>query len=164
MDNQRIIRGRTLTAEDVTAINKLIQDNQDWSLRRLSRELCVHWDWRNAKGELRDIACRTILLRLHRAGEISLPVGRHSGNNHQRQDSIVEVDVDKTAICVELSALAPIKLVVTRTGSDEHRLFKYLIHRYHYLGLGRVPGESISYMVFSADGRPVACLLFAAAA
>ena len=68
---------------------------RNWSRRRLSRELCVNWAWRNAKGELRDIACRTVLLRLHRAGEITLPVGRHNGNNHRRQDSIVEVDVDE---------------------------------------------------------------------
>ena len=164
MENQRIIHGRTITAEDVTAIHELIQNHLDWSRRRLSRELCVNWDWRNAKGQLRDIACRTVLLRLHRAGEITLPVGRHNGNNHRRQDRIVEVDVDETPICVELSALAPVKLVVAHTGSDEHRLFKYLVHRHHYLGLGRVPGETISYMAFSASGCPVACLLFAAAA
>jgi hypothetical protein len=164
MENQRIIHGRTITAEDVTAINELVQDHPDWSRRRLSRELCVNWNWSNAKGQLRDIACRTVLLRLHRAGEITLPVGRHNGNNHRRQDRIVEVDVDETALCVELSALVPVKLVVTCTGSDEHRLFKYLVHRHHYLGLGRVPGETISYMAFSADGRPIACLLFAAPA
>ncbi len=124
MENQRIIHGRTITAEDVTAIHELVQNHPDWSRRRLSRELCVNWDWRNAKGQLRDIACRTVLLRLHRAGEITLPAGRHNGNNHRCQDRIVEVDVDETPICVELSVLTPVKLVIVRTGSDEHRLFK----------------------------------------
>ena len=164
MENQRIIHGRRITAEEVKAINELVQIHPDWSRRRLSRELCINWDWRNAKGQLRDIACRTVLLRLHRAGEITLPVGCHNGNNHRRQDCIVEVDVDETPIYVELSALAPIKLLVAHTGSDEHRLFKYLVHRYHYLGLGHVPGKTISYVAFSAGGRPIACLLFAAAA
>jgi hypothetical protein len=164
MENQRIIHGRTITAEDVTAIHELLENHPDWSRRRLSRELCVNWDWRNSKGQLRDIACRTVLLRLHRAGEITLPVGRHNGNNHRRQDCIVEVDVNETPIYVELSALAPVKLVVARIGSHEHRLFKYLVHRHHYLGLGRVPGETISYVAFSAGGRPVGRLLFAAAA
>jgi hypothetical protein len=164
MNDQRKIHGRTITAKDVTAIQDLIQSHPDWSRRRLSREVCVNWDWCNAKGQLRDIACRTVLLRLHRAGEITLPVGRHNGNNHRRQDRIVEVDVDETPLCVELSALAPVKLVIARPRSDEHRLFKYLVHRHHYLGLGRVPGETISYLAFSASGRPVACLLFAAAA
>ena len=164
MENQRIIHGRTLTAEDVTAIHELVQNHPDWSRRRLSRELCVNWDWRNAKGELRDIACRTVLLRLHRSGEITLPVGRHNGNNHRRQDSIIEVGVDETPLCVESSGLGPVNLIVARTGSDEHRLFKCLVQRHHYLGLGRVPGETISYVAFTASGRPVACLLFAAAA
>ena len=164
MENHRILHGRRIAAEDVTAINELVRNHPDWSRRRLSRELCVIWDWRNAKGELRDIACRTVLLRLHRTGEITLPVGCHNGNNHRRQDSIVEVDVDETPICVELSELSPVKLVVARPGSDEDRLFKCLVQRHHYLGLGRVPGETISYVAVSASGRPVACLLFAAAA
>ena len=116
------------------------------------------------KGQLRDIACRTVLLRLHRAGAITLPAAQHNGNNHRRQDSIVELDVDETPISVEFSALAPVNLVVARTGSPEHRLFKCLVQRHHYLGLGRVPGETISYVVFSASGRPLACLLFGAAA
>jgi len=105
-----------------------------------------------------------VLLRLYRAGEIPLPPGCHNGNNNRRQDCIKEVDVDETPIRVELSTLAPVKLLVARTGSDEHRLFKYLLHRYHYLRLGHVPGETISYVAFSAGGRPIACLLFAAAA
>jgi hypothetical protein len=164
MENQRIIHGRIITAEDVIAINELVQIHPDWSRRRLSRETCVNWDWRNVKGELRDIACRTVLLRLHRAGEITLPAGRHNGNNHRHQDCVVEVDVDETPIRVNLSELGPVKLVVVRTGSVEHRLFKYLVHRHHYLGLGRIPGETISYMAFSACGRPLSCLLFAAPA
>ncbi len=164
MENYRILHGRRIAAEDVTAINELLRNHRDWSRRRLSRELCVIWDWRNAMGQLRDIACRTVLLRLHRSGEITLPAGCHNGNNHRRQESIVEVDVDKTPICVELSELSPVKLVIARSGSNEHRLFKCLVQRYHYLGLGRVPGETISYVAVSASGRPVGCVLFAAAA
>ena len=75
MENPRILHGRRIAAEDVTAINELLRNHPDWSRRRLSRELCVIWDWRNAMGQLRDIACRTVLLRLHRSGEITLPVG-----------------------------------------------------------------------------------------
>ncbi len=164
MENQRILHGRIITAGEVTGILELIQEHPDWSRRRLSRELCVMWDWRNAKGELRDIACRTVLLRLHRAGEITLPVGQHNGNNHRCEDSIVEVNVDESPLCVDLSGLRPVNLVVARTGSVEDRLFKYLVGRHHYLGLSRIPGETLSYVAFSADGRPVACLLFAAAA
>jgi len=50
MENQRIIHGRTITTEDVTAIQEFVQNHPDWSRRRLSREMCVIWDWRIAKG------------------------------------------------------------------------------------------------------------------
>ena len=64
MESQPIIYGRTIRAEEMKVMRELIQDHPDWSRRRLSQELCVIWDWRNAKGQLRDIACRTVLLRL----------------------------------------------------------------------------------------------------
>jgi hypothetical protein len=36
----------------------------DWSRKRLARELCVLWDWRNGMGRLKDFAARSFLLKL----------------------------------------------------------------------------------------------------
>lgn len=164
MEEDRIIHGRTITAQEVTQVRELLQYHPDWSRRRLSIEVASQWDWRNARGQLRDIACRTVLLRLHRAGGIELPPGRHNGNNERRQHCLAHVDVDMTPLRVDLSALMPVQLVEARAGSAEHVLFKHLLHHHHYLGLSNSPGETISYVAFSSDGRPVGCLLFAAAA
>jgi hypothetical protein len=89
MEAERVIHGRSITAQDMTVIRALLCDHPDWSRRRTSRELCAIWNWRNAKGQLRDIACRTVLLRLHRAGEIVLPMPCHDGNNTRRQRNTV---------------------------------------------------------------------------
>lgn len=163
MQDERVIHGRTITREEVEAVRELLRDHPDWSRRRLSREVCAIWDWRNAKGELRDIACRTVLLRLHRGGELTLPVPRHDGRN-QRRRVIADVPHNCMPIRRSLRELTPLSVSIPRPDSDEASLFKFLIQRYHYLGLSHVPGENMRYLVRETDGRVVACLLFAAAA
>lgn len=164
MEDQRVIHGRIITPEEMGDIRELLCGHPNWSRRRLSGEVCARWNWRNAKGQLRDIACRTILLRLHRAGEIVLPQARHTGNNERRYRRIAECAHDTTAIEGLVGAITPLTLIAPRPSTPEDRLFIGLLQRYHYLGFKPIPGENMRYLAMAANGRPVACLLFAAAA
>ena len=74
-------RGRVVTADDVTLIRQLIAENPGASRRRLSEKLCEAWQWKQANGALRDMVCRGLLLKLHRAGEIELPLVRFQPPN-----------------------------------------------------------------------------------
>ena len=66
-------RGRTVNAEDIVFIRRLIAEHPGASRRRLSEKLCEAWQWKQANGALRDMVCRGLLLMLHRAGQIELP-------------------------------------------------------------------------------------------
>ncbi len=164
MKEARVIHGRLITPEEVSQIRDLIKGHADWSRRRLSIEVSTQWAWRNAKGQLRDMACRTVLLRLHRAGIIELPSPRRKGQNRWRQEPVKDIKLDTSPFDANLSSLRPLNISLVMSGSAESRLFRYLLQEYHYLGLSHVPGETLSYLMYSACGRPVACLLFAAAA
>jgi len=164
MENQRVIHGRTITPQDVTVIRELLQEHPNWSRRRLSQEVCALWNWRNAKDQLRDMACRTVLLRLHRDDEIVLPTPCHNGNNERRHCTVSQPPYHTTPINAPLCALTPLHFVIPRPNSSEDHLFKYLMQRYHYLGFKHVPGQNMRYLALDRVGRPVACLLFAAAA
>jgi hypothetical protein len=72
MVEEKIIQGRCVTSEDVALIDALLGANPAWSRSRLSQELCVRWGWRNGMGQLKDMACRTFLLKLERMGTIHL--------------------------------------------------------------------------------------------
>ena len=74
-------RGRVVTTEDIVFIRHLIAQNPHLSRRRLSAKLCEAWDWKQTNGALRDMVCRGLLLMLHRAGEIELPVVRQVSLN-----------------------------------------------------------------------------------
>jgi hypothetical protein len=73
------MQGRELGAGDIALIRSLLDENPDWCRSRLSVELCARWDWRNALGRPKDMAARTLLLKLERAGHIRLPARVFNG-------------------------------------------------------------------------------------
>ena len=54
-----VVQGRELSAEDIGLIQGLMTEHRDWGRTRLSEELCHRWDWRNARGRIKDMAART---------------------------------------------------------------------------------------------------------
>src|SRR5271165_6876659 len=48
-----ICQGRTISQEALEWLRGWIGAHRDWSRKRLARELCVLWDWRNGKGWLK---------------------------------------------------------------------------------------------------------------
>lgn len=157
------IQGRTLTSADLDRIRELIGNNPGWNRTRLSRELCALWDWRDARGRIKDMACRTMLLKLHRRGVVELPPARHGDVNHRRGRSFQPVLYDTSPVRCGLGALPPVSLIVADTG-PEADLWRSLLHCHHYLGFSTRVGKSIAYLARDARGRPVAALLFGAAA
>src|SRR5260370_15867436 len=43
---------------------------------RLAKEVCERFAWRDARGRLKEMACRKRLIALERRGKIALPVAR----------------------------------------------------------------------------------------
>ena len=81
MTGVMVIQGRKLSTEDIGLIQGLLARHRDWGRTRLSEELCCLWDWRNAQGRIKDMAARTLLLKLERAGHIRLPKRRRKSSN-----------------------------------------------------------------------------------
>jgi len=110
METGKIIQGRAITPATVAGIRGLLADNPSWNRSRLSRELCEQWDWRNEKGQLKDMACRTLLLKLERVGEICLPARQRPSQNANRNRCISEIFHESSPIESKLSALRPLRL------------------------------------------------------
>jgi hypothetical protein len=149
---------------DLGLIERLLSEHPDWGRSRLSLALCELWDWRAANGQLEDMACRSLLLRLERAGQIQLPPRQRKSPNGYRNRSALWVPHGTEPIACTLHDLTPLQMTRVETASKQERLFRCLLATYHYLGLRNTVGENMKYLVHSRDGRPVACLLFGAAA
>ena len=67
------LQGRTLSGDDLRELRALMAQHPDWHRTAISRHLCELWNWRNGAGRLKDMAARTLLLKLHARGLIALP-------------------------------------------------------------------------------------------
>ena len=158
-----VIQGREITHDDIESVRRLIKANPSWKRTRLSKELCVLWDWRAANGQMKDMACRSFLLKLEQGGYIHLPPSQKSPNNSLRNRSIPYVAHQRAAITGSLDTVAPVHIESVEKRSLL-RLFKCLLAWYHYLGFSGTVGENMKYMVFDREHNPLACLLFGSAA
>jgi hypothetical protein len=163
METPTIIQGRMLTAGDIVAVRELRVQNPSWSQYRLSRELAVRWDWRNGNGQLKDIACRSLLRKLAARGLIELPAPRVVSPNRFRHLPVKPVDHDTTPITEPLSSLQPLQLLDISLEAHS-ALFAWLLARYHYLSFKQPVGENMAYLAADRHGRPLACLLFGSVA
>ena len=158
-----IIQGRMITVDDIAAAHELRSQNPSWSRYRLSRELAECWNWRNSKGQLKDIACRSLLRKLADRGMIDLPAPRMVSPNHFRHLPVKPIDHDTTPIMDSLSSLQPLQLLDISSVTHS-ALFSWLLARYHYLSFKQPVGENMAYLAADRHGCPLACLLFGSVA
>jgi hypothetical protein len=163
MSNTIRVQGRDLSPTDIDEIKKKIDAHPDWHRTRLSREICAEWEWKDEVGRIKDMACRTMLLKLERRGLLTLPAARGPNVNHSRGKIFQPVLHDTSTIKTALRTLQPLFLIRADNGA-EAVLWQTLLSQYHYLGFTTRVGHSLSYLVQACNGRTVACLLFGAAA
>ncbi len=158
-----LVQGRTVTAEALRLIRRLLATHPAWHRTRLSRHLCEFWNWRAPSGRPKDMACRSLLLKLEARGLLTLPARQRPPVNAFRNRAIGAMPHETTPVHGPLPALTPLR--VEPVGDpDAAALVRCLLARYHYRGYPGQVGESLPYLVAARDGRPLACLLFGAAA
>lgn len=164
METEQVIQGRRLRPADIRLVEHWLATEPNWNRTRLSRELCRRWNWRNEAGRLKDMAARTLLLKLERRGQIRLPPRQRPSPNALRNRQRVEVPYEQAPITGALNALRPLRIEGLGEGHPDRALFGLLRQRYHYLGLRNGVGENLKYVARDRHGRLLACLLFGSAA
>lgn len=157
------IQGRKLTDQDLQYIKDKLHAHPEWHRTKLSRELCKFWGWTNLKGELKDMACRTMLLKLEKKGYIQLPNRVKAANNSLRNKTIEPVLHNNEPMTGNLREILPLSVMRIEKGYEQME-WRYYLSAYHYLGYSGFVGENLKYAVKAKNGRVVACLLFGSAA
>ena len=107
-----VVQGREVTAADIELIRAMLAAHPARGRTPLSAELCRRWDWRNARGQLKDMACRTLLLKLERAGLIRLPPRIRPSSNGLRNRRPPATSVEQEPIRGVLRDLRPLSVRV----------------------------------------------------
>ena len=156
------IRTRTISQTELEFIQATVKAHWDKGRTQISKIFCQKWNWFQPNGRPKDMACREILLTLHRKGLLDLPPGKHDGRNLKRNRFIPIVLTDQSAIQSKLSDLPIVQLKLVRNTPLEP-LYNSLVQQHHYLGYRQIVGNHLKYIAFIED-RPVACLGWGSAA
>jgi hypothetical protein len=164
MEDTLVCQGRTLTRAQREKLRVWIDAHPDWSRKRLARELCRQWDWRDEHGRLKDFAARSLLLKLAARGLVSLPPLRVCFRRVRRAPTRPpEVAGEPPPVVGPLPALRPIRMEAVAPGTTSARRWAWYLAAHHYLGW-HVIGENLGYLATDVQGRDLACLLFGAPA
>jgi len=160
------IQGRHLSPAELQSLRQWVGENPHWSRWRLSRELAARWDWRNGAGGLKDMAARTLLVKLAQRGLMVLPERRQVPTNRMRcrGPAADELGEPLEPIDCRLAQLAPLSLQEVSGQPTERTWVKQALGQFHYLGFGGAVGENLQYVLRDGQNRPLACLVFGAAA
>jgi hypothetical protein len=164
MEKEIRIRGRIINATDLELIRHLLRTEGHLGRTHLSQRLCRLWDFRQANGAYREIACRDLLRQLEQRGLIALPalLKKPSRPAGYRNHTTLRQALDTSRLEGRLDHFAvPTIELVSRTPQEP--FYNGLIGAYHYLGYGQGTGEQLKYVIF-LQARPLAAIGFAAAA
>ena len=163
------VQGRLLSEADLDSIRQLREERPEWSRQQLSVHLAQLWQWRNGTGRLKDMAARTLLLKLQARGLIELPPPLTRNGNSRRcaresmgiQGELLAAQVEPIACGLE--QLQPLALELIQSSGQRRRVSE-LLGRYHYRGYGGAVGENVQYLAKDGQGRELAVMVFGAAA
>lgn len=163
MTEPQFIQGRWFTEEELSLLESWRQEHPEWSRYRLSRELAQHWNWRTPAGQLRDMAARHFLQKLHQRGLLRLPAPNPKGG---RQAAQWPAPASPPSQLIEqpLAQLQPLSLDWVRPRSPAARELAATLAQYHYLGWRGPVGPHLAYRIHDRHGRLLAVLVFVAAA
>lgn len=161
------LQGRPFGPTELAQVQALLDQGRDWSRYRLSRELARLWDWRTPQGQLKDMAARTLLLKLEKQGWVELPVRRmKSPTRSGRTPLELGPPLDPKPIAGTLEPLLPLQVheVSPTLQQPLRRQLEAALHRYHYLGYRSRVGQNLQYWVCDQQEHPLACVVFGAPA
>jgi hypothetical protein len=161
------LQGRTLSGEDLALVRALMAQHPDWHRTALSRHLCELWDWRNGAGRLKDMAARTLLLKLQARGLVELPPPqRRTARPCARAPAGGPPEwrpLTATPIHCSLASVQPLRLELSQDLQSRRHLAR-LLAQYHYRGFNGAVGENLQYLARDQHGRELAVMVFGAAA
>ena len=156
--------GRRFTRRQIADIAETVELFPNDSRNELSKTICENLNWTTPKGEYRVAAGLRLLEHLEACGILALPALRNTAAKSAPKPIVhVRASDPQPEIACDLAALEP--LVLEEAASQEDiALWRALVERYHYLGCPRPFGPYIRWFVRDRHGRPLAVLLFEAAA
>ena len=149
------------SAESLAWIGSRVSEDVGLTRYRLAKEVCERFAWRDARGRLKEMACRKRLLALERQGKIALPAARREPPLRRPEPARVAVWPE---VAGALGDLGVITLQPIGAGTEESGIWNAMMEAHHPLGRGPLCGAQIRYLIVSQRHGVVGGLAVSAAA
>lgn len=164
VDQDLVIRRRVIQQEDLLLIRQLIEQEGLQGRSHLSNRLCELWNWRQANGRFREIACRDLLRRLEARGLIELPPRLRAARRVGYRNRTGTADLLNCGLLQGALGELRHELSIQLAGDSKAlAVHKGLVGTCHYLGYQQATGAQLKYSAYFQE-RPIACLSFGPAA
>ena len=153
-----MIRGRTITPDDVQAVQQLVTAERGASRWALARALCQRWEWRATNGRWKTRSALAVLSTLERRGWIVLP-RPCPASVHLKVPAPAPVHRESTMRTLDgaLQEYRPLRWELVGTVA-QRREWRALLARHHYLGAPELVGANLKYLGFGRQGELLAAL------
>lgn len=155
----RVIRGRTITGEDVQTVQQLVAEQRGAGRWALAGALCRRWQWRAANGRWKTRSALAVLTELEHRGWIVLPLPT-PWSVHLKVRAPDPVQLSDPAVRTldgALNEYRPLHWELVRTVA-QRRQWRQLLARHHYLGAPELVGANLKYLVSGREGELLGAL------
>jgi SRSO17 transposase len=154
-----VIRGRTITLQDVQAVQQLVVVQANAGRWALARALCEQWRWRGNNGRLKARSAMAVLTELERHGQVRLPPPSPSSLRLKavlKRPGNVPRPPEAT-LGGTLNDYGPLRWELVRSAA-QRRLWRQLFDQHHYLGAPQLVGAHLTYLVYGRAGELLGAL------
>jgi len=143
-----VVGGRVFAPELIERIREAQRANPQWTRCRLAREVCQWMDWRSATGKPKEMSCRKALLKLHRQGQLELPVPTRRIEFRAKSCEGVELETTcaTTITCIKQLEVVPVR------GKQLSAQWNKLVSDHHDLGYRPLAGAQLRYLIRTEHG------------
>src|ERR1035438_10231177 len=120
-------QGRAVDALQIQWLQGWIGEHAEWSRKRLARELCLRWGWRNERGQLKDFAARSFLLKLEVKGAIQLPALQVQKRRAPRRVAELSSWEEPPVWQEPLRGLQPVDVQVISSGTEAAKRWAFYL-------------------------------------
>lgn len=157
--------GEIITTQQLELITGCVARYPNLSLQELANTLCEWLDWSRPNGHLKTRECRELLQLLHQRELLNLPALRVGRPKNARTTVPTTTAGDPgEPLEIHLREIQPITIKRV-TSAEQHRLWRELVGRHHYLGYRTAYGASVRYLIeYGSQHKILGCLQFSSPA
>jgi hypothetical protein len=150
MNTQNEIKRTLSTSTCIEYIKQLLSGNEVAHRFDLAKQVCKHFKFHDARGEMQTSGCLKALRELESSGHFDLPKAQHkaSTKSPRRLTEPVPLPVDVPSEVNHISALELVRV----QDAEQMRTWNELMLTEHYLSSATLVGRQLRYLIRSEHG------------